>query len=836
MKNFDGYLKQKLGNDYVLLAGGSHKALSEFSMAHSHPYIPYGTSHTNDQINTTSTGGPMLYDCRGNSVVNIGQGSYYAVLDIGTYPGYHPQLAMNYQNDKNPELYIRKQGCVDTPNSTWSPWYKVLTTLNSSISGKTVTINGVSQTYAYDSSLINYVLKTGDTMTGTLTINTNTTYPLKLIGSNDYTVIHFRNQSDEHLIDLGYQGSSNMAYFVNVKKYGLFTIDNTGCYYSTTASNFKQNIIWHSGNDGSGSGLDADLLDGYHASNFALSGHNHDDRYIRFSSSSSATDINNTSTDKPFLYDDRGGNTINKNGSYYSILDIGRYPGYHPQLAMNYQNDTDPNLYIRKQGSSADGTSKWSPWYTILHDGNYANYVKNASLTLQTAGTTQVTFYANDSTNKTFNVTYANIGAQPAGNYVPYETTSSRASVDSTNSYPKFYNLQGNNLISGYLNHFYVINMGHYSGSGYSTQIAMNYDGGSTDSELFIRREQNTTWQPWRRVLHDNNYGSYAVPLTGGKMTGTLIVQTDGTGNYNQGIRVNRNSTSSWCLIMIGTPPNSTDGTGSSQTGWLVGTPASSNSLIFCPNNSSESIGLCLKGSGNNDMKWNNNTVYHAGNLPAYPTKASWNYDDRYLRLSGGSMTGGINLNRSASSATGLGWYSSSYNSWCTYMSPPGSYSAGYNGGIKTVPSGTYVTSWALRNVIENGSGFGFTWEYMAATGTAPTIIAELRSSDGTFKTSGNHYAPNYYTTSDARKKQNIHKISDNIKQFEWKESGETSYGFVAQDLEVKHPELVNDDGNMKTVNYNAALSLVVAKLENRVKELEAKLGLETPPPVFNQG
>jgi hypothetical protein len=41
-------------------------------------------------------------------------------------------------------------------------------------------------------------------MTGTLTINVNTTYPLRLIGSDDYTVIHFRNQSDEHLIDLGY--------------------------------------------------------------------------------------------------------------------------------------------------------------------------------------------------------------------------------------------------------------------------------------------------------------------------------------------------------------------------------------------------------------------------------------------------------------------------------------------------------------------------------------------------------------------------------------------------------------------------------------------------------
>lgn len=37
--------------------------------------------------------------------------------------------------------------------------------------------------------------------------------------------------------------------------------------------------FWHAGNDGSGSGLDADLLDGKHASDFAASTHSHDDAY-----------------------------------------------------------------------------------------------------------------------------------------------------------------------------------------------------------------------------------------------------------------------------------------------------------------------------------------------------------------------------------------------------------------------------------------------------------------------------------------------------------------------------------------------------------------------------
>ena len=42
-----------------------------------------------------------------------------------------------------------------------------------------------------------------------------------------------------------------------------------------TTPKYGTNTIWHSGNMGSGSGLDADLLDGQHASAFALSTHSH---------------------------------------------------------------------------------------------------------------------------------------------------------------------------------------------------------------------------------------------------------------------------------------------------------------------------------------------------------------------------------------------------------------------------------------------------------------------------------------------------------------------------------------------------------------------------------
>ena len=42
-----------------------------------------------------------------------------------------------------------------------------------------------------------------------------------------------------------------------------------------TGTTINGNTAWHAGNDGSGSGLDADLLDGNHASAFAASSHNH---------------------------------------------------------------------------------------------------------------------------------------------------------------------------------------------------------------------------------------------------------------------------------------------------------------------------------------------------------------------------------------------------------------------------------------------------------------------------------------------------------------------------------------------------------------------------------
>ena len=63
-------------------------------------------------------------------------------------------------------------------------------------------------------------------------------------------------------------------------------------------------------------------------------------------------------------------------------------------------------------------------------------------------------------------------------------------------------------------------------------------------------------------------------------------------------------------------------------------------------------------------------------------------------------------------------------------MSPAGQTNSGPTNNI-TAPSGTLVTSWALRSFIENGGGYGWTFESGSSNQTTPNVVAEIRSSDG---------------------------------------------------------------------------------------------------------
>lgn len=130
-----------------------------------------------------------------------------------------------------------------------------------------------------DASDARYVKKAGDTMTGALNItaagyNTEVSLDgLKLETSK--TSANAKGLFFRNFDKTGYIGGIGMFSTGNGSIYRAYNAyvgwDNSpwdsanNLTVSKDAFTYKNNKVWHAGNDGTGSGLDADLLDGYHA-------------------------------------------------------------------------------------------------------------------------------------------------------------------------------------------------------------------------------------------------------------------------------------------------------------------------------------------------------------------------------------------------------------------------------------------------------------------------------------------------------------------------------------------------------------------------------------------
>ena len=100
----------------------------------------------------------------------------------------------------------------------------------------------------------------------------------------------------------------------------------------------------------------------------------------------------------------------------------------------------------------------------------------------------------------------------------------------------------------------------------------------------------------------------------------------------------------------------------------------------------------------------------------------------------------------------------------------------------------------------------------------------------GNIRVTGNSYATHFYESSDKTLKKNIKSILSStnipkIREFDWKDTGEHSYGFIAQELEEQGYDcLVSEANGKKTVNYTATLALTVAKLQNLINIQNKKI------------
>lgn len=99
-----------------------------------------------------------------------------------------------------------------------------------------------------------YVKKAGDTMTGPLTIST----------------ANWGNQLVLNRVNNGENWGPSIIFKFDGTHNGSLTMQSNQLYIGDNGvTRYK---AWHEGNDGSGSGLDADLLDGKHATDFQLAG------------------------------------------------------------------------------------------------------------------------------------------------------------------------------------------------------------------------------------------------------------------------------------------------------------------------------------------------------------------------------------------------------------------------------------------------------------------------------------------------------------------------------------------------------------------------------------
>lgn len=204
-------------------------------------------------------------------------------------------------------------------------------------------------------------------------------------------------------------------------------------------------------------------------------------------------------------------------------------------------------------------------------------------------------------------------------------------------------------------------------------------------------------------------------------------------------------------------------------------------------------------------------------------------------------------------------WVSGSKNSWdpfgeiqVTYTHNITSYNGGSLGYSDTDPGGTIcitggqvnyansagsATKVIVNQHTANDTNYPLVWSNQNNTNNATENQLYKSWSDLYYNpknkrltVGGSIYAAHFYESSDKTLKKNIKSILSStnipkIREFDWKDTGEHSYGFIAQELEEQgYGCLVSEANGKKTVNYTATLALAVAKLQNLINIQNKKI------------
>lgn len=204
-----------------------------------------------------------------------------------------------------------------------------------------------------------FVNKVGDTMTGHLTMLAKDVYLKNSTDNSQYVCYGFKNTANAIIAQVGYHNTAKRI-VINPVGSSEPWVDAVGKYNLIVGNNelkYNTYTLWHSGNDGHNSGLDADLLDGVHNGEVTA-------RLVNYNNGG------NVSGAVQFMQKDKGWNAWDApTQNWYSVIKLNHGNGdtyYSRVLAFDFHSD---NIYTHRKHNGTD-----YGWHTLAFiDSTVAN-------------------------------------------------------------------------------------------------------------------------------------------------------------------------------------------------------------------------------------------------------------------------------------------------------------------------------------------------------------------------------------------------------------------------------------------------------------------------------
>ena len=204
-----------------------------------------------------------------------------------------------------------------------------------------------------------FVNKSGDTMTGHLTMLAKDVYIKNSTDNSQYVCYGFKNTANAIIAQIGYHNTAKRI-IINPVGSSEPWVDAVGKYNLIVGNNelkYNTYTLWHSGNDGHNSGLDADLLDGVHNGEVTA-------RLVNYNNGG------NVSGAVQFMQKDKGWNAWDApTQNWYSVIKLNHGNGdtyYSRVLAFDFHSD---NIYTHRKHNGTD-----RGWHTLAFiDSTVAN-------------------------------------------------------------------------------------------------------------------------------------------------------------------------------------------------------------------------------------------------------------------------------------------------------------------------------------------------------------------------------------------------------------------------------------------------------------------------------